>query len=781
MTEFGISVPKTTQWSPKAAAALIRSILQDKRTESKAIRFEIHADQKQIGFHVVVSGDDIDAPYMQALVRAFYPEAEVYTPTQFVLPYPLYRQSILFERNQELFYQRGITVDQIKSPDPLSLLTQTANTLLPGERMEYHMMKYSKRTYTEKDIKQLLSQSWIEAGLQTNVRYDRNSLSDAFAAGITGSILDSIKRTNRFTLRDEEWYRAKLSQPVYIIFVTLSFTTPDPTRLQLFTAARSIIRTFLPTFDINGDRATIRNDNDFDASLPHRNFLNLVEDHRQEKNKKKKEQKLDRLEATFFYWTPEEIATAWHLPHQDFVGQNIHWLKGGQVRIPSQLQNRQGGVLVGSNSYGGNISPVRLSDNERLTHIHVLGKTGTGKSTLLHHMIHQDILSGKGVAVIDPQGKLVENLLRTSIPKGREQEVVVIDLANDEYPPPLNLLALPPGTNHNNASGRIMAMLGKHGSFADTVTVAPTLRAALVTLWQEPTPTVRDVVRVFTNEAYRNQLLAKVDHPVVEDFWEMFEAKNQGQREQLIAPIVTRMTDLYGNPYLYPSICHPDTLDFASLIAQRKIILISLGVDIGKIPDIDRYLLGSMLLFQIQIAVMNGAAKTNPFYLYVDEVHQFITSPLSRMLSEVRQHNLSITLAHQYLDQLEGETLEAVMGTVGTMLVFQCGINDARALAPYLKPNFATDHLLSLDLYHAVISMRLGTQTLPAFNLITSEPIASKKPSQIDLVREQRIRKLSHQLYTPKTREDILAWLKKRYPKPRKPPSDSEELYDRQG
>lgn len=320
-----------------------------------------------------------------------------------------------------------------------------------------------------------------------------------------------------------------------------------------------------------------------------------------------------------------------------------------------------------------------------------------------------------------------------------------------------------------------MAMLEKHGSFSDTVTVAPTLRAALVTLWQEKTPTVRDVVRVFTNEQYRHRLLAGVDNPVVDDFWEMFETKTPGQREQLIAPVITRMTDLYGNPYLYPSICHPKTLDFASLMEQRKIILVSLGVDKGKIPDIDRYLLGSMLLFQLQIAAMNGATKTHPFYLYIDEVHQFITSPLSRMLSEVRQHNLSITLAHQYLDQLEGETLEAVIGTVGTMLVFQCGIDDARALAPYMKPNFAADDLISLDLYNALVHMRFGAQTLPAFNIKTETPYT--QDTVAGQARERHLRELSIQQYTPMSREMVLSWLRDRYKRP-VALSDDEQLVD---
>jgi hypothetical protein len=328
MALFGISVPKSPEWSPKAATALIRSILQDKRAEAKTIRFLIHADEKHVGFQIIMGGNDIDVLYLQALIRAFYPEADVYAPTRLELPYPLHRQYILFDRDAELYYQRGITAEQITSPDPLALLTQVASDLLPGERMEYEVTTHSKMTYTEKEIKERLTQSWAEAGLQSNVSYNRDSLSDALAAGITSGILDSIKRTNRFSPREEEWYRAKLSQSVYCMRVTLSFTTPNVARLQLFTAARSILRTVLPTDDANGTTVTIHDAEEFDRFLPHNIFWDGYKDYQQETNKKKRAEKWDKIESKLFYWIPEEIAAVWHLPHEEFTGKISAGSKG---------------------------------------------------------------------------------------------------------------------------------------------------------------------------------------------------------------------------------------------------------------------------------------------------------------------------------------------------------------------------------------------------------------------------------------------------------------------
>jgi len=351
-------------------------------------------------------------------------------------------------------------------------------------------------------------------------------------------------------------------------------------------------------------------------------------------------------------------------------------------------------------------------------------------------------------------------------------------------PPPFNILALPKTDGYNKAANQLMAVLDKYGSFDDTKRVGPTLWAALMTLWHEDKATIRDVSRLFRDVDYRNRLLDKLDNPAVEDFWTDFESRTDGQQDQRILPVLDRMRDFYSNNFMYPIMCHPEALDYARLIREQKIILISLGVEEGKLPPQDQRLLGALLVFQLQMAVMGGAAQASGYKLYIDEVQHFVTTPLDEMFSEVRKYNLSLTIANQYLKQLAGNTLEAIMGNVGAMVVFQCGLDDARSLGPYLKPGFEMEDLLNFDKFNAAAYMRFNGQQQPAFSLHTRQPLPSNNRSDQETAqeRERRIRDLSISNYTPHSRQEILDWLKKRYPRvSREKPQGSDlnpHLYD---
>src|SRR5258706_5471205 len=171
-----------------------------------------------------------------------------------------------------------------------------------------------------------------------------------------------------------------------------------------------------------------------------------------------------------------------------------------------------------------------------------------------------------------------------------------------------------------------MAVLEKFGSFDDTTRVAPTLSAALTTLLPEATPTIRDVVRLFKDEEYRSLLIDKSDNPAIEDFWETYE-KKPGSFFQAVDAVCRRAGDFYGNPFLYPIMCHPDPLDLASLIAENKIILVSVHIDETKVAPREQRLLGATLVSQFQMAIMSGAQiSTQPFHLYIDEAEHFTTT-----------------------------------------------------------------------------------------------------------------------------------------------------------
>ncbi len=386
----------------------------------------------------------------------------------------------------------------------------------------------------------------------------------------------------------------------------------------------------------------------------------------------------------------------------------------------------------------------------------------------MHRQIHDDIARGRGVAVVDPHGQLVSDILQHSIPPEREEDVVVLDIANRvdgvHYPPPLNLLALPQGVERDIAVGQIMGVLEKiYPEFAATE-MADTAYHAILTLSAETNPTVMDVDRVFDDLAYRNQLLQQIDNMALHKFWGRMDALG-GRRDLMIYPVLRRMSLFYRNRHLYPIMCHPAPLNLGRLMAENKIILFSLHADEARIPETERRLLGAIIVSQLQMTAMTGIIKQRPFYLYIDEAQHFVTTALGQMLSEARKYGLSLTVANQYLKQLAGHTLDAVMGTAGAMIFFELGQPDATAVTRYVKPHFDSDDLMHLGRFRAVVSMRHCGEKQPAFSIETLPPPRSgnQAAAQRAAERERALRRASIKRHTPASYDEVVAGLDARY------------------
>lgn len=779
---YTILLPRSTKWESQRALQFVEQLL----FAFKSLVFQIIADKNSIQWRIV----DIEGrePSMvETAIRASYPEAQITTTLltdEEIIPNSIFRTVFTYHYTTDVFPAPMLHVDEIGSSDPLAALSQAMTSVQDGERIAYTLA-----------IVESADRSVYKEGRKRITVADRSQ----------GGYLIAPRR-DAFSPRTQRIVEDKLRSTLYMCLLLIQFDTPQQERSSILQA----IDKQLVLFD-NREFAGVRRieesstsyqpkgDSDFATSAVGV-FNELITWRKQYRRQKGQLPPLEWVIASVapsitpiggdplkrlnplarLVLEPQEIAALWHLPHAGFSASTIAWRDASQVALPETMKGKRNGVCLGVNRYAGQDELVYITDQDRATHIAIVGKTGAGKSTLLHQLIQQDIYQNKGVAVVDPHGQLVRDILRTSIPPNREGDVVVIDIADDQYPPPLNMLALPSGIDRGSAANHLVALLDKFGSFEDTVTVAPTLRAALLTLWNEQTPTIRDVVRLFTNDQYRYKLIEHVDNPAVEDFWDGYESKSVGQREQLTAPVTVRLSDFYSNTYLYPMMCHPDMLDFASLIRENKIILVSLAVNEGRIQPHEYELLGSILLAQIQFAVMQGLVKQGTYNLYIDEVQRFVTATLAEMFSEVRKYHLSLTVANQFLKQLAGDTLDAIMGTVGAMIVFQCGLDDARALAPYMKSSFTAEDLINLNLHTAAVFMRSNKVTQPVFSMITREPLASPTPTAAEREREQHIRQLSRQRYMPKSREEVLDWLRNRYPRPGKTHTD-DDLYDPNG
>ena len=464
--------------------------------------------------------------------------------------------------------------------------------------------------------------------------------------------------------------------------------------------------------------------------------------------------------------TPTEIAALWHVPNKRFEAQSIVGVTQEKT-LPDALKNIEG-MLIG---HDPNEVDVRLPVEDRTTHTMIIGKNGTGKSSLMHRMIHEDIAAGRGVCVVDPHGELVSNILRASIPNERIDDVVVLDLSMAlptgemgadgkselvRYPPPLNPLYK---TQDGAVSLNIIGTLSRiYTGFAETQ-MAYLLSMALKTLAAETNPTLLDVHLLFEDSEYRERLVRQVTSLNLSRQWSKFEARTPRQKEEDTFPLFRRLDSFYDNNQTLAITCHPDPINIHDLVASNKVILVSVGAEGNSIGKNERLILGSSIVSQIEAAATSGALRARPFMLYIDETQSLVNTPLNEMLAEVRKFGLGLVLANQFLAQLTGETQDAVEGNVGTMFCFEIGHSDARAMKHYMT-TFEADELTALGKFKAAASMRYQGDRQPAFLLHTLPPPQHEAGKEEAKERERYIRQRSVENHTPKTYDEVMDWLR---------------------
>jgi hypothetical protein len=474
------------------------------------------------------------------------------------------------------------------------------------------------------------------------------------------------------------------------------------------------------------------------------------------------------LKKTLAVVTSDELAALWHLPYQGMAAEYAVFSSGSQP--PKDILENQEGTRIGHYKQ----RPIFMTDQDRRQHVNIIGKTGTGKSNLMLNMIRQDISRGKGVGVIDPHGMLVSDVLQTAIPDDRIGDVVVIDVTNRNNPPPLNPLTIK-DDNGQIAAGTFTEMMNRlYEDFSRAERAQVFLNGALRTLAYVETPTIRDVVKLLQDEEFLYNTISPRQNdqtidPTINIFWtELFVPLTDSQKRDLPFPAIYRLSNFYSSDFLYPILCHPDSLEWGELMSQNKIILVSLDTDTGTVRNDDRQLLGTMALSQFEAAARRlGTASGLDYYLYVDEVQTFTNTPLNAMFDEIRKYGIRLTVGNQYLGQLKDEVLASIMGNVGGSFIFELGIDgkDATTLEDYIQPNFSKADLISLGNYHAVAKMKYKGKTEPAFDLYPygPDPTTSEEKQRLKQ-REVLIRQMSIDKYTPRTREQIMGWLNSRYP-----------------
>jgi len=398
-------------------------------------------------------------------------------------------------------------------------------------------------------------------------------------------------------------------------------------------------------------------------------------------------------------------------------------------------------VYFGRTDFRGANRLFGVKREDRRQHMYIIGKTGTGKSALLHNMILQDIHNGEGVCVVDPHGELVEEII-SKIPEARMDDVIYFNPADTEHHIGFNILDLPdPKYKHLVASG-LMGIFTKIWSNVWSARMEYILNNAVLALLDTPNSTLLGILRILVDKDYRQKIIANVKDPVVKAFWvNEYEEWRDQFRNEAIAPIQNKVGQFLSTALIRNIVGQAkSTIDIFKIMNEGKILLVN--VSKGRIGEDNSALLGAMIITKIQLSAMERVRLPEEervdFYLYVDEFQNFATDSFAGILSEARKYRLNLILAHQYVGQLVTETStrvrDAIFGNVGTMVVFRVGAADAEYLEPEFTPEFTIQDMCNLPNYHiylklmvnGVTSRPFSARTLPPFK-VQASPLVKEK------------------------------------------------------
>ena len=363
-----------------------------------------------------------------------------------------------------------------------------------------------------------------------------------------------------------------------------------------------------------------------------------------------------------------------------------------------------------------------IRNEDRFSHMFILGKTGTGKSTLIETMALQDMARGAGFALIDPHGDLVERIA-ARIPQSRASDVIYLDAADPAQPYGYNPLRHVRADRIPLAASGLMEVFKKKWPEAWGVRMEHILRNTLMALLEQPDATLHDILRVFSDKEYRKRIARSLKNETVRAFLEKeFEKFSFGYRADGTAPIQNKVGAFLADPMLNRILTAPkQDLHIRQLMDDGKILLVNLAK--GKIGEDSSSLLGALLVTTIGLAGYSRAdmqsTKRCDFFVYIDEFGSFTTLALANMLSEMRKYRLGFTVAAQYLQQLEPDIRHAILGNVGTLISFRAGVEDATYLAKEFQARFEPLDLMQLPNYHIYLKLMIdGTPSKP-FSAVT--------------------------------------------------------------
>ncbi|MBL7773408.1 MAG: type IV secretion system DNA-binding domain-containing protein [Chitinophagaceae bacterium] len=398
---------------------------------------------------------------------------------------------------------------------------------------------------------------------------------------------------------------------------------------------------------------------------------------------------------------------------------------------------------IGTTNHRNRQTLFGIKEKDRSGHIYCIGKTGTGKSTLLLNMALGDIIQGRGVAILDPHGDLCLTIL-DYIPKDRIKDVIYLNPSDMGSLIAYNPLYNVKEENRYQVASNIVSVFKKLWSESWGPRLEHILRNAIYSLTFYPHATLLDISPLITDTNFRFQVLHFVENDTLQNFWQKeFNTLSPQQRNEHIAPILNKVGILATHPIIRSIIGNTVTsFEVSKVMDESKILLVNLSK--GILGESGTQFLGSLLVTQFQTASLERAKRNiedrTPFYLYIDEMHSFVTLSFADILSESRKYGLSLFLTHQFLDQLHEDIRKAIFGNVGTLITFRIGTEDAERIEHEFYPTFTKDDLSMLPQYSIYLKLLIdGTISQPfsATTLPLQYPLTYNKQQVIAYSRKR--------------------------------------------
>jgi hypothetical protein len=464
-----------------------------------------------------------------------------------------------------------------------------------------------------------------------------------------------------------------------------------------------------------------------------------------------------------------ELATVFHFPNKEIETPNIVWLGARRSSAPTNVPEEHEGIWLGESVFRGVKKQIHMKEKDRTRHFYIIGQTGTGKSELMKYMALQDIRNGEGIALIDPHGTDIADLLET-MPPERKDDVILFNAADNERPLGINMLQAETEEEKHMIINAFIALLYKLYDPNRQGIMGPLLERAIrnvmLTAMADPTSTVVDVMRLLIDDDYYKKFLDKIDDPMVKRYW-LDEVANtsQNRKGETMGYFVSKFDRFITDNTMRGIIGQPtSSFNLDEVMSQKKILLIDLAK--GKIGEENSNFIGLLFVPRILAAAMKRhklieqGQQFPSFYLYVDEFQNFATPDFETILSEARKYKLNLVIAHQFVDQLPEDIKDAIFGNVGTICAFRVGPEDAEFLEKQFEPAFTAQDINTLPMGNCYA--KLLVDGFPSKPFSMTQPwkvINDDVPKNPELAKE--IKEMSRMKYG-KPIEEINAFINER-------------------